>query len=164
MYLRKYIFKQFHFFFSSKTEIQLNADLSANSNHFYFDYQNGKYGYNTDPNRGAGTFSPFNAFDDVIITSIRLVHSANSNSVSCRVTYCDADGLKYKDETISGSNYAIGSHTISLDGASATISISSGNATSNGTTKNGTTTIKNGYTSWTGNASYSYDVVLGFSY
>lgn len=39
--------------------IQLNADLSANNNKFYFDYQNGKYGYNTDPSRGAGTFSPF---------------------------------------------------------------------------------------------------------
>lgn len=38
---------------------KINADLTANSNHFYFDYQNGKYGYNTDPNRGAGTFSPF---------------------------------------------------------------------------------------------------------
>ncbi len=40
---------------------QLNADLTANSNHFYFDYQNGKYGYNTDPSRGAGTFSPFSS-------------------------------------------------------------------------------------------------------
>ena len=38
---------------------RLNNDLTANSNHFYFDYKDGKYGYNTDPNRGADTFAPF---------------------------------------------------------------------------------------------------------
>ena len=38
---------------------ELNNSLSANSNQFHFDYQNGKYGYNTDPNRGADTFHPF---------------------------------------------------------------------------------------------------------
>ena len=37
----------------------LNSNLSANNNHFYFDYKDGKYGYNTDPNRGADTFVPF---------------------------------------------------------------------------------------------------------
>ena len=38
---------------------ELNNSLVANSNHFYFDYKNGKYGYNTNPNRGADTFVPF---------------------------------------------------------------------------------------------------------
>ena len=38
---------------------ELNSSLVANSNHFYFDYKNGKYGYNTSPNRGADTFFPF---------------------------------------------------------------------------------------------------------
>ena len=33
--------------------------MVANSNHFYFDYKNGKYGFNTNPNRGADTFVPF---------------------------------------------------------------------------------------------------------
>lgn len=33
--------------------------MIANSKHFYFDYKNGKYGYNTNPNRGADTFVPF---------------------------------------------------------------------------------------------------------
>lgn len=33
--------------------------MTANGNQFYFDYQNGQYGYNTDPERGADTFSPF---------------------------------------------------------------------------------------------------------
>ena len=38
---------------------ELNSNLSANNNHFYFDYKNGKYGYNTDSSRGADTFHPF---------------------------------------------------------------------------------------------------------
>ena len=43
--------------------IPIKSALTANSKQFYFDYQNGKYGYNTDPSRGAGTFSPFNSGD-----------------------------------------------------------------------------------------------------
>ena len=39
----------------------VNNSLVANSNHFYFDYKDGKYGYNTDPNRGADTFVPFSS-------------------------------------------------------------------------------------------------------
>lgn len=49
-------------FFRNRTYIRFNhldSSLSANSNQFHFDYQNGKYGYNTDPNRGADTFHPF---------------------------------------------------------------------------------------------------------
>ena len=38
---------------------EVNNSLVANSKHFYFDYKNGKYGYNTNPNRGADTFVPF---------------------------------------------------------------------------------------------------------
>ena len=37
----------------------VNNSLVANSKHFYFDYKNGKYGFNTNPNRGADTFVPF---------------------------------------------------------------------------------------------------------
>jgi hypothetical protein len=46
-------------------DTKLNNQLSANNNEFYFDYQNGKYGYNTDPNRGADTFNPFNRTDHI---------------------------------------------------------------------------------------------------
>lgn len=41
--------------------ILLNNSLIANNNHFYFDYKNGKYGYNTSPSRGADTFFPFSS-------------------------------------------------------------------------------------------------------
>lgn len=33
--------------------------LTANNKPIYLDYHDGKYGYNTDPNRGADTFNPF---------------------------------------------------------------------------------------------------------
>ena len=45
---------------------QMNNQLTANGNKFYFDYQNGKYGYNTSSNRGADTFHPFKATDEII--------------------------------------------------------------------------------------------------
>ena len=38
---------------------EVNNSLIANSNHVYFDYKDGKYGFNTDSSRGADTFIPF---------------------------------------------------------------------------------------------------------
>lgn len=49
---------------------QLISELSANGNKFYFDYQNGEYGYNTDPERGADTFRPFSGSDFQIILTL----------------------------------------------------------------------------------------------
>ena len=40
--------------------VGINGQLTVNNEQFYFDYQNGKYGYNTSPTRGADTFNPFN--------------------------------------------------------------------------------------------------------
>ena len=37
----------------------LNSELTINNTKFYFDYQNGKYGYNTSAGRGADTFHSF---------------------------------------------------------------------------------------------------------
>lgn len=45
----------------------ITNQLSANNNKFYFDYQDGKYGYNTDPQRGADTFSPFRELKTVYL-------------------------------------------------------------------------------------------------
>ena len=38
---------------------KIQDELTANNTKLYFDYKDGKYGYNTDPNRGADTFNPF---------------------------------------------------------------------------------------------------------
>ena len=54
---------------------KINNSLTANNSQFYFDYQDGKYGYNTDPNRGADTFHPFSS-------GIKLVAHASGNSGS----------------------------------------------------------------------------------
>lgn len=35
------------------------GELTANNRRIYMDYKNGKYGYNTSPNRGSDTFHPF---------------------------------------------------------------------------------------------------------
>jgi hypothetical protein len=38
---------------------ELNSSLTAGGKEFFFDYQGGKFGYNEDAARGAGTFHPF---------------------------------------------------------------------------------------------------------
>ena len=48
----------------------VNNSLIANSKHFYFDYKDGKYGYNTNPNRGADTFVPFSSsIKEIVVVS-----------------------------------------------------------------------------------------------
>lgn len=59
----------------------LDNSLIANSTQFYFDYQDGKYGYNTDPNRGADTFSPFSGEPDYIQTGLSA-YSSKVNIIS----------------------------------------------------------------------------------
>ena len=44
---------------SDKSKVNVGAMLTANNKEFYFDYQNGQYGFNTDPDRGASTFHAF---------------------------------------------------------------------------------------------------------
>lgn len=45
----------------------LQNQLKANNNSFYFDYKDGKYGYNTSANRGADTFHPFNSLSSAVV-------------------------------------------------------------------------------------------------
>ena len=56
---------------------ELNSSLTVNDNQFYFDYQDGKYGFNTDPNRGADTFSPFSSGKMEI-----LLNSSNNTNIT----------------------------------------------------------------------------------
>ena len=64
---------------------EVNNSLVANSKHFYFDYKNGKYGYNTDSNRGADTFFPFSNFsyENIIIVSD---YATGANNLSFSTT------------------------------------------------------------------------------
>ena len=49
---------------ADKSKVDIGSALTApdapqNADEFYFDYQDGKYGFNTDPDRGSSTFHPF---------------------------------------------------------------------------------------------------------
>lgn len=49
---------------ADKSKVNIGSVLTApdapqNADEFYFDYQDGKYGFNTDPERGSDTFHPF---------------------------------------------------------------------------------------------------------
>lgn len=54
--------------------------LMANNKQIYLDYHDGKYGYNTDPNRGADTFFPFKSVDNIVIGATWQANSANADS------------------------------------------------------------------------------------
>lgn len=59
---------------------QMNNQLTANGNKFYFDYQDGKYGYNTDPQRGADTFLPFSDMSGVYNALLSIgLHPASAS-------------------------------------------------------------------------------------
>lgn len=66
--------------------IQLNSDLKfPDGTGFYPDVQNGQRGYNTDPARGADTFSPFRS--DISMSSIFLPpHRDNWGHVNISVS------------------------------------------------------------------------------
>lgn len=86
---------------SNQLDTKLTNQLSVNNNEFYFDYQNGKYGYNTDPNRGADTFNPFNqgwnTGDSVCVGSICGYNSGAK-------IVCPDDGMSFNIIAV-GSRY-----------------------------------------------------------
>lgn len=68
----------------------VNNSLVANSKHFYFDYKDGKYGYNTNPNRGADTFFPFSSVANGTFT---FINGGSSNVVYTGLS--DINGFVY---------------------------------------------------------------------
>lgn len=63
--------------------------LKANSKQVYMDYHDGKYGINTDPNRGADTFIPFHSGDfstDNLLTTIDAQGSYEGESIVKKYT------------------------------------------------------------------------------
>ena len=87
---------------SNQLDTKLNNQLSANNNEFYFDYQNGKYGYNTDPNRGADTFHPFSEHTKELLAEIRATTKLPINAQqTCPGTGRQATGYYSYDTTYS---------------------------------------------------------------
>lgn len=76
----------------------------------YFDYQNGKYGFNTDPARGADTFVPFQ--DKLTISS----------TVSGIITHTAGSTYNFVGtNTIKVNNNMIGQKSINIVGAASGI-------------------------------------------
>lgn len=70
----------------------LENGLSIGGNRVYLDYQDGKYGINTNPERGADTFSPFKSKDDclenVIFIDSKYDNPTNGFSLMTQVGTC----------------------------------------------------------------------------
>lgn len=58
---------------------ELQDELTANGKRIYLDYKDGKYGYNTDAERGADTFIPFNKPN--AYTTLTSVEGVRSNTL-----------------------------------------------------------------------------------
>ena len=62
----------------------INSSLTANGSQLCMDYHDGKYGVNTDPERGADTFIPFRSdtgYEEVYIIKVQGNGVRNSNYV-----------------------------------------------------------------------------------
>ena len=68
----------------------LENELTANGKRIYLDYKDGKYGYNTDAQRGADTFSPFKSGgDDSELTVLNTMNSATNDLFSQMFNFKD---------------------------------------------------------------------------
>lgn len=92
----------------------LKSELTANGNQFYFDYQDGKYGYNTSSNRSASTFTPFGSGTIEMTITLSCSYGAHARTYTeatiigdgCNgtFTFTDTDNLHIESWTkISGS-------------------------------------------------------------
>lgn len=72
------------YLFSVHILFRLNSDLTANGSQFYSDCQDGQWGFNTDPARGADTFHPFEGDNKMQwsnhYTNIRYFHQRRRRS------------------------------------------------------------------------------------
>lgn len=100
----------------------LNTNLVANNTPFVFDYQNGKYGYNTDVERGADTFFPFsgeltfehilvnipanNAFRTYTFTKdYKYIVAIQNDHRGCYIEDVDATKILYDSGLVTGGGY-----------------------------------------------------------
>ena len=94
---------------------ELTSHLKANNgNEFYFDYQNGMYGYNTSASRAASTFVPFGDTDYVIPY---LWARSDGDNRMCEAEYIfDVTNYKYFKVGSATSNYGLADFYILKDG------------------------------------------------
>ncbi len=73
---------------------EFKNELTANNKQFYFDYKNGKYGFNTDPNRGADTFVPFSNFSSMSIDMLWGIANATASNATVTLNYGNINAYK----------------------------------------------------------------------
>lgn len=71
----------------------MQDELTVNGNRFYFDYHDGKYGYNTSPSRGADTFVPFKQATHFNLGSVSQVPSGTNLTTKLTELGIDPDSL-----------------------------------------------------------------------
>ena len=59
--------------------LRINSSLTANGSQLCMDYHDGKYGVNTDPQRGADTFIPFHSNHKIKTQTLTLYPSRTAN-------------------------------------------------------------------------------------
>lgn len=125
----------------------LQAQLRASGTNFYFDYKNGKYGWNSSSARGAGTFHPFSS--DLTLSIYFSLSGSGRNaspssdyhnnqtiglSTSSYFQYTDTANARIKSYTTSGNvsvSHSGSTWTFTLNANSSAIDSTS--ASSNGT-------------------------------
>lgn len=101
-----------------KTEFDsVNSSLVANGSQLYMDYHDGKYGVNTDPERGADTFIPFRSISSIKVQT-KLIQTSKS-------WYDWTVNLVIDDVVVASYTHSIGTHAVytcySPDGGSVTV-------------------------------------------
>lgn len=100
---------------------EVNNSLKANNKQFYFDYKDGKYGFNTDPNRGADTFSPFSSGINLsnqdtgsyTTTNIEQTITTNLNKINFLVMWW-ANGASTEAVWLNGEQYGDINNTLKV--------------------------------------------------
>lgn len=101
-----------------KTEFDsVNSSLVANGSQLYMDYHDGKYGVNTDPERGADTFIPFRSISSIKVQT-KLIQTSKS-------WYDWTVNLVIDDVVVASYTHSIGTHAVytnySPNGGSVTV-------------------------------------------
>lgn len=94
-----------------------NSSLTANGSQLCMDYHDGKYGVNTDPERGADTFIPFHSISSIKVQT-KLIQTSKS-------WYDWTVNLVIDDVVVASYTHSIGTHAVytcySPDGGSVTV-------------------------------------------
>lgn len=112
----------------------LNDSLIANANHFYFDYKDGKYGYNTSETRGADTFVPFSEGAEIHyskhtgVTSITIPTTKKAKFIAVYAEIYAYGGVYSDGSYVEELNLSFGTGKISVTDNSFTYQQESGSA------------------------------------